>query len=219
MSVDSVAIFKKAIPGAKADLLTAVSDSLNKYAAQFALTTPKRIAAFMAQAAHETGGFNTLREYGNDDYFNRYEGRLDLGNNQKGDGLKFKGRGIFQTTGRLNYLSVSKKIFGDARLLDNPALLENPEYATLSALHYWNERNLNAYADNNDFIGLTKRINGGTNGLSDRNKYWLALTSMISYSPVAFVADFLKKKAFSTTGANVLSDIYFNIRHFITGNP
>ncbi len=192
MSADSLAVFKKVIPGHNKTILEQVDFYLKKYAEKFGLTTTGRIAAFMAQAAHETDGFRTLREYASGA---AYEGRKDLGNIYKGDGVKFRGRGIFQTTGRYNYGKVSKKIFGDERLLKTPELLEKPEWAVLSALHFWKDRNLNAYADSNDIKGLTYRINGGYNGLADRLKYYASITSTIALSPTIFLTAFLKKKA------------------------
>ena len=219
MAVDSLSVFRKAIPSANANILTAVKDTLSANAAKFGLTTSARIAAFMAQAAVETAGFTTLREiWGPTAAQNRYEGNVNsLGNTQPGDGKKFMGRGIFQTTGRANYQSVSRKIFGDDRLLSNPALLESPQYATLSALHFWNDRNLNQLADINDINGLTRKINGTgatQSSLSARANYWNALKSVIAVSPVAFLSDFLKKKSNSAGSGNILSGVRDGIAHF-----
>lgn len=137
------------------------------------INTPKRLAMFWAQLAHESGNFKFLKELGNDAYFTKYEGRKDLGNTQKGDGLRFKGRGFIQITGRNNYTLLSK----DTRIdyLNNPQWLEREPDALISALWYWNKHKLNTYADKSDLKGATRVINGGYNGLADReskyNKY------------------------------------------------
>lgn len=136
-----------------------------KYASKYEITTDKRIAAFIAQCAHESNQFLATREYASG---SAYEGRKDLGNTFKGDGKKFKGRGYIQLTGRTNYNAMSKELFGDNRLVLNPELLATPEYAMESAMVYWKWRNLNKYADIQYFETITKRINGGLNGFAER---------------------------------------------------
>lgn len=125
--------------------------------------TRLRTAHFLAQIAHESGDFNYVRELASGD---AYEGRTDLGNTQPGDGRKFKGRGLIQITGRANYTELGNSL--KVNLLDNPTLLETPELAVNSAVWFWNKNKLNTYADNDDAIRITRIINGGTNGLSDR---------------------------------------------------
>jgi putative chitinase len=151
-----------------------IADTIDKYGPSFNLNSDKRLQAFIAQAAHETDHFRSLKEYASG---SAYEGRLDLGNTEPGDGKLFKGRGIFMYTGRTNYKAVSKKMYNDERLLYHPELLEQPEAATLSALHYWNDRlykgkHLYQYADNGDLESVTKGINGGLNGWKDRLNYF-----------------------------------------------
>ena len=130
------------------------------------VNTPLRISHFMAQIEHESGGFKYLKELGNNTYFEKYEGRKDLGNVNKGDGLRFKGRGYIQITGRSNYTVLSK----DTRIdfLNNPKLLETEANGMISALWFWNKRKLNDLADKDDVKAITKKINGGYNGLEDR---------------------------------------------------
>ena len=136
-----------------------------------------RIAAFLAQVGHESGALVYVKELGGPAYFAKYEGRKDLGNTQPGDGARFCGRGLIQVTGRANYQACSQALFGDDRLLDRPELLEQPAWAARSAAWYWSTRNLNALADADRFTELTRRINGGTNGLEDRKaRYRLALS-------------------------------------------
>jgi putative chitinase len=132
------------------------------------INTPLRLAHFLAQIEHESGGFKYLTELGSKSYFEKYEGRKDLGNTQKGDGYKFRGRGYIQVTGRYNYTALSK----DTRIdfVNNPDLLATEVNAIVSACWFWSKKNLNALADKDDLIGITKRVNGGTNGLEDRRK-------------------------------------------------
>lgn len=139
-----------------------------------------RIAAFLAQIGHESGSLVYVKELGGPSYFAKYDGRKDLGNTQPGDGAKFAGRGLIQVTGRANYLTASKALFGDDRLLKTPELLEQPEWAAESAVWFWSSRNLNALADADRFTDLTKRINGGTNGLEDRKARYRQALKVLS---------------------------------------
>jgi putative chitinase len=122
----------------------------------------------MAQLHHESGGFNYLKELGNNAYFKKYEGRKDLGNIFAGDGLKYKGRGFIQITGRANYTELSKDLKID--FVNNPELLEQEANAIISALWFWNKKKLNTFADEDNLSTITKRINGGFNGIEDRKK-------------------------------------------------
>ena len=126
-------------------------------------------AHFFSQIAHESGGFKYLAELGGKSYFDKYEGRKDLGNTQKGDGYKFKGRGYIQVTGRANYSEISKDLKID--FINNPELLEQEVNAMVSALWFWNKRKLNQFADLDDIKTITKKINGGYNGLKERQEY------------------------------------------------
>lgn len=130
------------------------------------INTPVRIAMFLAQLAHESGSLRYVKEIADG---KAYEGRKDLGNVLTGDGVRFKGRGLIQITGRANYTHLGKDFGVD--LLANPWLLEEPHYAAQSAGWFWNKRKLNELADKKDFKGITKKINGGFNGLADREKY------------------------------------------------
>lgn len=148
-------------PRGRPTLLSGLVVPLNKYLPKFHIDTPLRVSHFMAQAAHETDGFKTLQEYANG---SAYEGRKDLGNTQKGDGRRFKGRGIFQLTGRANYTRYG--------LANTPARAADPDMSVQIACKFWTERNLNRYADANNITAITKRINGGYNGLADRRAYY-----------------------------------------------
>lgn len=162
------------------DLLTAAVPNMplarsHKWAAPLTLAmdggeinTRLRVAAFLAQVGHESGSFFYVKELGGPSYFAKYDGRKDLGNTQPGDGAKFAGRGLIQVTGRANYAACSQALFGDDRLLTTPELLEQPEWAAKSAVWFWSTRGLNVLADAKRITDLSKRINGGTNGLDDR---------------------------------------------------
>lgn len=132
------------------------------------INTPLRLAHFLAQIDHESGGFKYLTELGNRAYFNKYEGRKDLGNTEVGDGFRFRGRGYIQVTGRYNYLQLSKDTGID--FVNNPDLLATEVNAIVSACWFWSKRKLNALADKDDLIGITRRVNGGLTGLEDRRR-------------------------------------------------
>lgn len=127
------------------------------------ITTKLRIAHFLAQICHESDHFRTTREYASGA---AYEGRRDLGNVRRGDGKRFRGRGVIQITGRYNYEKYGKKLGID--LVNHPELAETPEISVKTAIAYWMDHNLNVYADKDDLRAITKRINGGYNGLSSR---------------------------------------------------
>ncbi|MBK8772269.1 MAG: glycoside hydrolase family 19 protein [Rhizobiales bacterium] len=133
----------------------------------WAINNSVRQAAFIAQIAHESGLFRWSKEiWGPTPAQERYEGRADLGNDQPGDGKRFLGRGLIQITGRANYRDCAAAIGVD--LLNHPELLEQPGLAARSAGWFWHSHGCNALADTGDFEALTRRINGGINGLSDR---------------------------------------------------
>lgn len=135
------------------------------------LASVQRMAAFLAQVGHESGGFRHVREiWGPTPAQTRYEGRADLGNTQPGDGFRYRGRGLIQITGRANYARVTERLkgMGAPDFIAQPEALEVPRWAAASAADYWRDRGLNRYADSGDFRTLTRRINGGYNGFEDR---------------------------------------------------
>lgn len=133
----------------------------------FEINTPLRKAAFIAQIAHESARFVYVREvWGPTPAQLRYEGRKDLGNVVKGDGKRFMGRGLIQITGRANYIKAGKALGLD--LINHPELLELPLFAVKSAAWFWAAHGLNEMADDGAFRLITRRINGGFNGLQDR---------------------------------------------------
>lgn len=149
------------------DAVAPFMPALKKYTRDFKINTPARLSAFLAQIAHESGCFLYTEEIASGA---AYEGRLDLGNTEPGDGCRYKGRGLIQLTGRYNYSKLTDDTHID--FLSHPELLSEPEYAVMSACWYWSTRGLNGLADSGRFHTITKRINGGYNGLADREYYY-----------------------------------------------
>jgi putative chitinase len=130
------------------------------------IDAPLRVAHFLAQLGHESGDLRYCEEIADGD---AYEGRTDLGNTKKGDGRRFKGRGLIQLTGRANYRAYGEARGRDFLEGDNPTLLaSDPELAVDVAGWFWATRGLNEPADRDDLRLITRRINGGYNGLADR---------------------------------------------------
>jgi putative chitinase len=163
---------------------------LNKYLAKYKINTPTRVMAFLAQIGVESASLKATEEYASGA---AYEGRDDLGNVYAGDGIKFKGRGLIQVTGRANYKGVQDH-FG-WKVVDNPELLAQPDKATEVSAWWWSQRKKNGkylsewadgidpkqsiYDGNNKniFTTITKGINGGTNGLDARLKNYAQVES------------------------------------------
>ena len=147
-------------------------EPLNAALREFNISTPARQAAFIAQIAHESGEFKYVRELASGAAYDTGRLAARLGNTPQadGDGQKYKGRGLIQITGLSNYIACGKALGID--LINAPELLEQPINAARSAAWFWSAHGLNELADAGDFVGITKRINGGTNGLDDRKVYW-----------------------------------------------
>lgn len=156
--------------------LAALALAMSKLFPERGIDSRLRVIHFLAQAAHETGGFHYLTELGSARYLARYDGRRDLGNVKEGDGARFRGRGIFQITGRANYKTYGEKL--GVNLLENPALAAEPAIAVGTAVLYWNDHRLSALADADDTVGITRKINGGVNGLDDRQRYVATLKAL-----------------------------------------
>ena len=172
MALDiSLSNLKKVLTSAPDARLEKFIKPLQNVAEQFSINTPERFTMFIAQIAHESGEFRYMKEiWGPTSTQLKYEGRKDLGNTVEGDGKRFLGRGPIQITGRANYTECGKALGID--LISNPQLLEDPFIGLQSAGWFWSTRNLNDIADKGDFTLVTRRINGGTNGLEDRKKYY-----------------------------------------------
>lgn len=136
---------------------------------QRSINTPLRQAHFLAQLGHESGSFKYTEEIASG---SAYEGRKDLGNTQKGDGERFKGRGLIQLTGRSNYEKYGASI-GQDLTVDNKwtTVATNPQLAVDAAGWFWETAGLNDLADQDNIEKVTKRVNGGYNGLDDRKAY------------------------------------------------
>lgn len=151
------------ITGLRIQIADQYAPAISKAARLFDITTPRRISLFVAQIAHESDRFRTFEEYASGA---AYEGRTDLGNTEPGDGVRFKGHGWIQITGRANHRAVAER-FGIPfdRVV---SWLTQPTGAALSAAWFWHSRGCNDLADDLDVRAITRKINGGQNGLQDR---------------------------------------------------
>lgn len=169
--------------GAKADTFIG---PLNDAMDEFEINTPARQAAFIAQLAHESGQFRYMQELADG---GAYDNRADLGNtrpeavevarrNGTTAGRWFKGHGPIQITGYSNH-----KVCGEALgedLIEHPRALIEPGLGCRSAAWFWASHGLNEIADRGDFLTITRRINGGTNGLADRQQFWERAKSVLA---------------------------------------
>jgi putative chitinase len=185
------------VPGIRRENLERFHLPLVNAMQSYQITTPLRIAAFIAQLAHESGSLNRVEENLNysaerlklvfGKYFTTrdlndfarqpqrianvvYADRIGNGPESSGDGWRFRGRGLIQLTGRDNYNRASRALGVD--LINDPDWLLTPVGATLSAGWFWDTKSLNQFADRREFRTITVRINGGTNGLEDRYKFY-----------------------------------------------
>jgi len=140
-------------------------DPLDAAMDEFEINTVQRQAHFLAQVGHESGELRYVKELATG---KAYEGRRDLGNTEEGDGPRFKGRGLIQITGRANYIKLAEALGLDC--VTRPELIESRINACRSAAWFWKSHGLNELADADDFLRITKRINGGTNGIEDRRR-------------------------------------------------
>lgn len=196
--VISLLILQQIMPRAKQAILTQFHEEFNLQMPAYAITTPLRIAAFIAQGAHESGELNSLVENMNytaprivqvwpsrfrtvqdaQPYANNpeklgnnvYANRMGNGAPETGDGYRYRGRGWFNGTGKGFYQKMTTLTGVD--FVTNPDLFATPKYAVMSACVEWNKLNLNPLADVQDFKQITLKINGGYTGLPDRTMYY-----------------------------------------------
>lgn len=163
---DWTKVLRAIAPKGKSSIISGLAAAMPRVIETAALGTPRRQAHFLAQIAHESDGFRTTVEYASGA---AYEGRKDLGNNRPGDGKRYKGRGLIQLTGKANYFEFGSAL--DVDLVANPDMAARFPYAALTAALYWRKRAINADADADDVRNVTRKINGGYNGLAARQAY------------------------------------------------
>lgn len=157
--------FKEVFPDAKESYI----DGIQKAQAVFiknGINTPLRYAHFFAQTGEESDHYKTYVEYGDENYFSRYDNRIDLGNTEDGDGYKYRGRGAIMLTGKYNYKVYGKLVGED--LVSNPDHVSDPLIGIIMAVVYWTNNGLNELADEDDIEKITRKINGGLNGIDER---------------------------------------------------
>lgn len=142
-----------------------------RYAQEFDINTPLRWCHYLAQIAHESGELRYSEEIASGKAYDTGKLAIKLGNTPEadGDGQKYKGRGLIQVTGRNNYEMYKQYCGYD--VVKQPELLAKPVGAIRSSMWFWKSKGLNELADRDEFVAITKRINGGTNGIEDRRKY------------------------------------------------
>jgi len=156
-------------PRSKPDIRAGLAASMDECCDHAQLNGKLRLAHFLSQLAHESAGFRYVVEiWGPTAAQKRYEGRTDLGNVSKGDGYRYRGRGLIQNTGRANYARLAK-VF-KVNFEGDPDLMAKFPWAAVSAAEYWRSRNINAFADADDVQRVTRLINGGLTGLADRTE-------------------------------------------------
>ncbi|GAB3652080.1 peptidoglycan-binding protein [Ramlibacter alkalitolerans] len=147
-------------------IINAVGAVLAATLDRYEINTRLRIAHFLGQTCHESAGFRTTEEFASGQ---AYEGRKDLGNTQPGDGVRFKGRGLLQLTGRANYQEYGRALGVD--LVGQPELAAEPALSLQIACEFWKRKQINRVCDDDDVVGVTRKVNGGKNGLAERSTF------------------------------------------------
>ena len=153
-----------------------------RYAQEFDINTPLRWAHYLAQIAHESAELRYSEEIASGKAYDTGKLAIKLGNTPEadGDGQKYKGRGLIQVTGRANYEAYKQYCGFD--VVERPELLAKPVGAIRSSMWFWKAKGLNELADRDEFTAITKRINGGTNGIEDRRKYLARAKKVLIHS-------------------------------------
>jgi putative chitinase len=164
---------------ARAELYAPVIDDACQI---FKIDTPARLAAFLAQIGHESGALAYTCELASGD---AYEGRASLGNTEPGDGRRYRGHGLIQLTGRHNHRAATNALrpYGAPDFEAEPDHLSDPRWAAMSAAWYWQAHGCNELADAGDFEAITRAINGGLNGLEDRQQRWERAQAALTGAP------------------------------------
>lgn len=145
-------------------IVNAITPELDKTLKAYGIDNDFRVAYWAGQVCEESDQFSTTVEYASGA---AYEGRHDLGNTQPGDGVRYKGRGLIELTGRGNYALYGPKLGLD--LITHPELAADPMISLKLACLFWQGHGLSALADLDDLEGITRKINGGLNGLAARS--------------------------------------------------
>ena len=171
-----VATMRQVFPGLGAARAAELNSGLNAALRLAGCTTVNRAAMFCAQVGEESISLTAPTELASGA---EYEGRADLGNTERGDGVRFKGRGFIQITGRANYRGLSKWAHSKGLVpsatyfIDHPAQLATDKHVWLGPIWYWTvARSMNHFADTKDIEGATRAVNGGLNGFTDRKNRW-----------------------------------------------
>lgn len=143
--------------------------TFNDWSDTFGINTPLRAVHYLAQVFHESAALRYTEEIASG---KAYEGREDLGNTQKGDGVIFKGRGFIQITGRANYQAYANSEYCVGDLMKHPEWLSKSPGNQKASMWFWKTKGLNELADKDDIRAITKKVNGGYNGLADRMFYY-----------------------------------------------
>eukprot|EP00163_Fabomonas_tropica_P029667 TRINITY_DN643_c1_g1_i2.p1 TRINITY_DN643_c1_g1~~TRINITY_DN643_c1_g1_i2.p1 ORF type:complete len:868 (+),score=229.84 TRINITY_DN643_c1_g1_i2:250-2604(+) len=211
----SIAQLKCAMPSITESRLARYIDPLNIALYEGQITSPLRIAAFLAQIAHESGELRWWSELGSCDYL---EGRRDLGNVNPGDGCKYKGRGPLQLTGRSNYASAERDLNAAGKgpqvdLVNNPEQVAQPDAGFRTAVWFWGKRRLNSYADQGNFDAITYRVNGGYNGKASRDRYYTLALGCLGGSQVPVTSNQWSTLRRGATGYEVAALQYLLAEH------
>lgn len=179
--------FSGATAQRQARIIEAIAGEFSSILNEYEINTDLRVAHFLAQIIHESAGLQTTEEFASG---SAYEGRVDLGNTVRGDGKRYKGRGVLQLTGRANYRRYGKILGLD--LEGQPHIAAEPLVSLRIACVYWRDLNINPLCDADDLRGVTKKVNGGLNGLADRGRYLVKAKAALaaaedSAAPLAFV--------------------------------
>ncbi len=160
---DYRAVLRAIAPGGKPDIINGFADALPQVIAYAALTTRQRLADFLGQCAEESANFTTTTEFASGAAYN---GRRDLGNVHPGDGVRFKGRGLIQLTGRTNYREAGQALGHDYE--NHPEWVATFPHAALVSAWFWKRHDINVAADRGNLAQVTRAVNGGENGFSTR---------------------------------------------------
>jgi putative chitinase len=187
---------KSNFPHAREDILNSIVENMSELGDKYDINTPIRLAHFLAQTAHESGGFRVIeenlnysaeglerifakyfRELDASEYAHKpemianvvYANRMGNGDTESGDGYRFRGRGLIQLTGRDNYSAMASDL--EVQVDDIVGYLATADGALESAAWFWQKNGINQIADNDDVVSVTKKVNGGTIGLEERQKH------------------------------------------------